>query len=359
MVSRLIAGMAEQDGRQVAGVVPGTDQAFCYQMLPRVSRTFALCIPLLPSGLEYATLVAYLVCRVADTIEDATSLDGGEKGRLLHTWAQALEDGASETLGRVFPQPVSDDERLVNHADVVWREFHRLPAAHREAVRPWVREMCGGMAEFAQRPPGGIGTLEDLDRYTYYVAGTVGHLLTRLFRLHDPRPARRRYERLEALATSFGRGLQLTNIIKDVSDDRRRGLSFIPRQLCQLAGIRPEDLQDQRHRSEAQRVVLALIEKAKRHLNDALAYSTTVPRRLYGVRLFCLTSLFFAVRTLRLAERDAHLLDPDHKVKISRAEVYRTLAATRLIAPSNALVRWYFRLLAGGRWPVSRAPAPA
>jgi farnesyl-diphosphate farnesyltransferase len=346
-------------------VVPHeTDRAYCYGILPKVSRTFALCIPLLPFRLVHPTLVAYLVCRVADTIEDAVSLSPEEKARLLEAWAACLEQegwesGGGSPLGATFPDPASDDERLVNDANAVVREFYRLPAAYQEAIRPWVREMCGGMAEFARRRAGGtselsgLGTVEDLDRYTYYVAGTVGHLLTALFRLHDSRPAGRRYARLEALATSFGRGLQLTNIIKDVADDRRRGFSFVPRQLCQVAGIRPEDLQDERHRGEARRVMVALIDKAKGHLSDALAYSITVPRRLYGVRLFCLTSLFFAVRTLRLAERDARLLDPDHKVKITRAEVYRTVTATRLVAPSNLLVRAYFRVLAGARWPVA------
>ncbi len=338
---------------------PEIDRAYCYGILPKVSRTFALCIPLLPSRLAYPTLVAYLACRVADTIEDAVSLSPEEKGRLLEGWAACLdqERWVGAGLGTTFPDPASDDERLVNDANAVVREFCRLPPAQQEAIRPWVREMCSGMAEFVRRRSGGsgellgLGTVEDLDRYTYYVAGTVGHLLTALFRLHDPRPTGRRYARLEALATSFGRGLQLTNIIKDVGDDRRRGFSFVPRQLCQLAGIRPEDLQDERHRGEARRVIVALIEKAKRHLSDALAYSTTVPRRLYGVRLFCLTSLFFAVRTLRLAESDARLLDPDHKVKITRGQVYRTVTATRLVAPSNLLVRAYFRLLAGARWP--------
>ena len=329
------------------------DRAYCHAILPRVSRTFALCIPLLPEALGHTTLVAYLICRVADTIEDAVSLAPDAKGALLDAWARSLDDDgwSAGTITAAFPEPASDDERLVSEADVVLREFRRLPEAEQSAVRPWVREMCGGMAEFVQRPPGGIVTVDDLDRYTYYVAGTVGHLLTRLFRLYDTRSTAGRYERLESLATSFGRGLQLTNIIKDVADDRRRGFSFVPRQLCQLAGIRPEDLQDEKHHVEARRVLLALIAKAKRHLTDALAYTTTLPRRLYGVRLFCLTSLFFAVRTLRLAERDRRLLDPEHKVKITRAEVYRTLAVTRAIAPSNTLVRWYFRLLAGAQWP--------
>ena len=157
-------------------------------------------------------------------------------------------------------------------------------------------------------------------------------------------------QRLETLATSFGLGLQLTNIIKDVADDRKRGWSFVPRQLCQLAGVEPEQLHEERFHEAGRRVMLLLVAKAKEHLLDALDYSTTLWRRQYGIRLFCLTSLYFAVRTLHLAERDARLLDPAHKVKISRGDVYRTVVATHLVAPSNTLVRTYFRWLAGAGW---------
>src|SRR3989304_2083035 len=150
-------------------VSPGADRAYCHGILPKVSRTFALCIPLLPSGLDYATLVAYLVCRVADTIEDAVALAPDTKASLLSAWARALEEGNPDEslLGTAFPTPAGDDERLVNDADVVLREFRRLPPSHPDAVRPWVRQMGAGMAEFVRRPPGGIGTVEGLDRYTY------------------------------------------------------------------------------------------------------------------------------------------------------------------------------------------------
>lgn len=341
------------------------DRAFCAAMLPRVSRTFALCIRLLPHPLDHQVRVAYLLCRVADTVEDSPALTGDAKATLLAAFARALREDAARVppLTEAFAAPASDDERLTGRADAVLRELARLPAAAARAIRPWVCEMCAGMAEFQRRDDaaGGsrlasLSTVDDLDRYCYYVAGTVGHLLTALFRLHDPAPDPARYARLEALATSFGRGLQLTNIIKDVWDDRRRGWSFVPRQLCELVGIRPEDLESDRHRAEARRVMQVLIEKAKVHLLDALDYSTSLPRRAYGIRLFCLTALYFAVRTLRLAERDTRLLDPAHKVKISRVEVVRTLLATRLLAPSNTLVRAYFRLLAGGDW---RRPAEA
>jgi farnesyl-diphosphate farnesyltransferase len=90
-----------------------------------------------------------------------------------------------------------------------------------------------------------------------------------------------------------------------------------------------------------------LIAKAKGHLRDALAYCTTLPAAAYRIRIFCLTSLYFAVRTLRLAERDPRLLDPSHKVKITRADVYRTVAAAHLVAPFDALARGYYLRLAG------------
>jgi farnesyl-diphosphate farnesyltransferase len=194
-----------------------------------------------------------------------------------------------------------------------------------------------------------LASVDDLDRYCYYVAGTVGHLLTALFSRHSKRVTPEHQERLKNLATSFGLGLQLTNIIKDVADDRQRGWSFVPRQLCALAGVAPEDLLDPNRQREARMVMCHLIRKARRHLLDALRYSCALPRSQYRLRLFCLTPLYFAVRTLALAERDPRLLDPGHKVKITRGDVYRTLSMAYLVAPSNHLVIAYYRQLVGKR----------
>jgi farnesyl-diphosphate farnesyltransferase len=348
---------ARRQGESADGSVAAAeaDRAFCYAVLPRVSRTFALGIRLLPPRLEHSVLLAYLLCRVADTIEDSPGLPAAGKADLLAHFSRCLgPDGpAAGPLTDAFAQPRTDEERLAQAADVVLREYRRLPPAEREAIRPWVQEMCAGMAEFARRGADGssglaaLASLDELDRYCYYVAGTVGHLLTGLFRAHDRRPAADRYLVLERLATSFGLGLQLTNIIKDVADDRRRGWSFVPQQLYQLAGIRPDEFQDGGHDRESREVMRILIEKARRHLRDALEYCTRLPRVQYRVRLFCLTSLYFAVRTLKLAEHDPRLLDPGHKVKITRGQVYRTVVMTHLFAPSNALVRAYFGALGG------------
>ena len=213
------------------------------------------------------------------------------------------------------------------------------------------------MAEFVDEEQHGtedaitaIATVEDLDRYCYYVAGTVGHMLTEIFGQHHPSISGERLDRMKSLATSFGLGLQLTNIIKDVADDRRRGHYYVPKQLCLLAGIEPREVRDGSHQQESLVVMNALIEKAKGHLCDALTYSICLPRRQHGIRSFCLTSLFFAVQTLRLAERNSELLSSDKKLKISRRLVRVTLAATLSIASVDSLVKGYFRYLAGRSW---------
>jgi farnesyl-diphosphate farnesyltransferase len=331
------------------------DRAWCRMMLPKVSRTFAACIRLLPPTLEHAVLIAYLLCRIADTIEDTADLPLADKRTLLAALKAALtgEGRPVDALTAAFTGARTDDESLTRDHVRVMREYGRLEARQRDAIRPWVQEMCDGMAEFATRKaeasPGSLealSSLGELDRYCYYVAGTVGHLLTELFKTHHHRVTQRHYRKLKALSTSFGLGLQLTNIIKDVADDRRRGWSFVPRQLCTLAGITPEELLEPQRRAEALAVMSQLIIKARRHLDDALDYCLSLPRSQYRIRLFCLVPLFFAVQTLRLAATDPRLLDPEHKVKITRAEVYRTIRTTFLVAPNNHLVRAYYRRLA-------------
>lgn len=330
------------------------DRAFARAMLPRVSRTFALGIRLLPARLGTSVGTAYLLCRIADTIEDSAELAPARRQSLLHTFADTLDgvpDGVAG-LAAAFADRPDDEARLVVATGRILRVFAALPEPDRAAIRPWVQEMARGMGAFAALPePAAHGvtvlaSVADLDRYCYYVAGTVGHMLTALYRVHDRRIDEARFARLDALATSFGLGLQLTNIVKDVADDRRRGWSFVPADLCREAGIDPGALADPAHAAEAHQVMLALIAKARGHLDDALRYCLLLPRGAWRIRIFCLTALYFAVATLRRAGRDPRLLDPTHKVKITRAEVYRTVALTHAIAPSNALVRGYYHRLA-------------
>jgi farnesyl-diphosphate farnesyltransferase len=335
----------------MAGLSPAAERTWVAASLPKVSRTFALTIRLLPGALEHPVAVAYLLCRIADTIEDSATLTAAEKCSLLGEFRAAIGGGSTAGLERTFAAARTDDERLARDASLALTAFHRLAPAAQASIRPRVEEMCDGMGEFARaRGDGGalysVPDLAALDRYCYYVAGTVGHLLTGLFVDHLPGIDPERQERLRSLATSFGLGLQLTNIIKDIAADRTRGWSFVPANLCRQFGFAPEQLLDPAHRAAATEAMRTLIAKARKHLDDAVSYCTLLPRSAYGVRMFCLLAVFLAIRTLRLAERDPRLLEPAEKLKITRREVRATLAMTALTAPSDRLVRAYFGSLA-------------
>ena len=98
------------------------------------------------------------------------------------------------------------------------------------------------MGQDSHRRPGADGlnallTMGDLERYCYFVAGTVGHMLTELFIDAVPRDDTRRQE-MQTHAEAFGLGLQLTNILKDITDDRARSTSFILRTYAPVQACR-------------------------------------------------------------------------------------------------------------------------
>ena len=81
----------------------------------------------------------------------------------------------------------------------------------------------GKMGDKGRASGGGLGlaSLEETLEYCYYVAGTVGEMLTRLFQWYSPAIAERSAA-LEPRAVAFGNVLQLTNILKDVREELDR-----------------------------------------------------------------------------------------------------------------------------------------
>lgn len=110
---------------------------------------------------------------------------------------------------------------------------HTLDDAQVQALATCVETMADGMPIFqAQNLHDGLATLADLDRYCYYVAGCVGEMLAKLFCHYSPEIAVHREELLR-LSVSFGQGLQMTNILKDIWDDAERGVCWLPQDIFQ------------------------------------------------------------------------------------------------------------------------------
>ncbi len=294
--------------------------------------------------------VSYLICRIADTIEDNPGLPVGERQAFLLELENTLSDPARGVTRLAEISWPGAESRLMMSGDRVFRELARLPTDERAVIARWVGEMVRGMSA-SVRPPGSFDEApfadwSDLHRYCFFVAGTVGHLLTDLFRLHCRGIDADRFRRLDALATEFGLALQLTNVTRDLADDKRDGRNFVPAQVWRQAELSPADLFSPAHAAASWQVGAALSADASRYLRDALAYCCALPRSALRVRFFCYTSLIFAARTLRLIDERRDQYARGDRIKMSRGEVRFLLATTLLCLPSNVMLRWLFRRVA-------------
>ena len=336
------------------------ETALAYQrgVLPDVSRTFALTIPELPASLELAVGNAYLLCRIADTIEDDPEVDDGLR-RQLHAelvsvleqnrCARSFADRASAALG----DATSASERtLVQDMPRVVGIYRQLSQTQQAAISTCVVKMCEGMPEYQHsEKAGGLDDMIELDRYCYHVAGVVGELLTELFCEHsDAIDAHR--PQLFALAASFGQGLQLTNIIKDVWDDHARGYCWLPRDIFNEQGYDLDQLAPDHDRKRFRAGLEQLLGIAHGHLQNALHYTLLIPRSESGIRRFCLWAIGLALLTLRRVRANPDYVSPND-VKVSRRAVAMVVVCTRLTSGSDRALRALFRLAAQG---LPRAP---
>jgi len=173
----------------------------------------------------------------------------------------------------------------------------------------------------------GLADQHEMDEYCYFVAGVVGELLTELFCLYDPRIAEQR-TMLMRLALSFGQGLQMTNILKDVWDDLARDICWLPRTTFARHGFNLDDLQPGCTDPAFHAGYRELLGLAHSHLRNALYYTQCLPPDQGGIRRFCAWAIGMAVQTLDLIHQTPHFASGS-EVKISRGDVGRTVLLTR------------------------------
>lgn len=329
--------------------------SFCREILPMASRTFAISIRALPGMLGRAVLTAYLICRVADSVEDEGTLSPEAKVEQLDALL-ACFDGPTEVADFVANLPTLTGNpghaRLVHNTAHVFTLHRSLSAHSQERLRHWVTEMVTGMQRFVLRYPDGIRIqkLDEFREYCYYVAGTVGYLLTDLWREHSPAITAERFDALRGHSRAFGQALQTVNILKDVASDALDENSiYLPEEELRKHGSSHAALLSPEYRRQSHAAVVEMIELAWRDLDEARTYLLELPRRAVAIRLFCVLPLLFAHATLRELSRSSAMLVPGKSPRISRREVKRLLAGGTLLIMSNRGLDWLIDRTAGRR----------
>ena len=323
-----------------------------HDVLKQVSRSFYLTLAVLPGCVAKQVGLAYLFARAADTIADAGRVDRTTRAELLRQLKLQFvqeacnhEDIKAIQIATTASQQGHAGERtLLEHLDHCFQAYEDLAQDDQTEIRRVLPILISGMEMDLERFPGeseielaALSSLDDLDLYTYKIAGCVGEFWTNIMYAHLPR-IRRNWDREAKIRTGirFGKGLQLTNILKDLSTDLRRGRCYIPSEMLAQVGLEPRDLLEPRTMAVFSPILHALVQTALAHLDQGWLYATSIPRRDFRLRLACMWPVLIALKTLHLLTTCDNLLDPARKLKISRSEVYRIIAASTLAGATPA-----------------------
>lgn len=256
-------------------------------ILKLTSRTFYIPIKLLNPTLRKTVGSAYLCMRAIDEIEDHEELHPDIKQYLLRSTSKLLQNELfDEAAYRDLLKPY---ESLLPEVTLRLGDWLTVcPAGIVEKVKESTSIMADGMAKWVEKNFI-IKTKEDLDDYTYYVAGLVGVMLSDIWEQFDGTKTDRE------LAIGYGRGLQAVNMLRNQDEDADRGVNFIP---------------DGWTRKE-------LYEYAEANLKKADEYIESISNK--NILLFCKIPLALANRTISAMQSGQE--------KMNRKEVESTVEA--------------------------------
>jgi farnesyl-diphosphate farnesyltransferase len=334
--------------------MPNPTRAFLLgPLLKGVSRSFYLTLRVLPTGMRDPIGLAYLLARAADTIADTSLISPEQRLALLLSLRDqvngAAGDGAlfQRMAAEVAGQQVQSDEKvLLESLGPALEVLSQLSESDRTAVRGIVSTLTEGMEfdlrTFPDERSGEIAALREyaeLDRYTYLVAGCVGEFWTAMTYAHMPGTLKERPEVMARRGVRFGKALQITNVLRDCAKDLRIGRCYLPQTMLDQSGLSAQELLLPANSVRARPLMVELVRKALDHFRESLDYTLAIPAFSVRLRLACLWPILIGLDTLLLLVDNDAWLDPAKVSKIRRNEVYRIIASSLLLVPSNGLVR--------------------
>jgi phytoene synthase len=239
---------------------------------------------LLPKPKREAINIVYAWCRVADDIVDDEGSIPAKRLRLLQ-WAKEFELALAGTSR--FP--------LVNKLSLIIKRFN-IPLHHfNELIKGMEMDLVKTRYE----------TFEDLKLYCYRVASTVGLICTEIFGYNR--------EEAKVYAENLGLALQLTNIIRDVAADAKKGRIYIPQRDMDFFGYSEEELFAGKYNIKFKRLMAFQAERARGYFTEAIKHLSAEDRPLFLAALI-MQEIYF--RLLQDIEKTEYNIFP-RRIKVS------------------------------------------
>jgi farnesyl-diphosphate farnesyltransferase len=323
------------------------------ELLKQVSRSFYLTLRILPSSIRPQIGLAYLLARATDTVAD-TQLISVERRRetllqLRTCIREACEDRTpvlpdfgeyAQSQNEVTGSETPAERALIENIGKLLGALREFSKDDRSKIRNVLDTITHGqendLKHFGAAAEDRIYALltdEDLDRYTYDVAGCVGEFWTWICRAHLFPEATLDDNIFLANAVRFGKGLQLVNILRDLPKDLRQGRCYIPKDQLSKHDLKPQDLLAPDSMERFRPLYQHYLKQAEDHLSAGWHYTAMLPFRCMRVRLACAWPILIGVRTIGLL-RQSNILDTQHQIKLSRSDIRRLIFQSIIRYPS-------------------------
>lgn len=292
------------------------------KLLAAVSRSFYLSMRFLPVEMRAGVSVAYLLARATDTVADSVDMPMNERLVLLKMMSEIIEgrmnrDDATVCFGRLGS--LGGEQKHRGEGELLCRfpeciaQLEALPQDQQDLVREVLRVIVSGQTwdlEYFETESA-VMYPEQLERYTYMVAGCVGEFWTRLGILTIGEKFSTKPEgQLLSWGRHYGMALQLVNILRDREEDLSRGRSYLP----------DGDIE-------------TWFQKAESGLREGVYYADSL--RLGRLRFSTLLPAQLGLDTLALLKQTPD--EQGRKVKVARKQVYAQMWQAFLFAWKKAM----------------------
>lgn len=310
------------------------------KLLKLVSRSFSLCIPLLPQSVRGDVKIFYLLCRYADPIEDS-KLNQEQKNYFFKNFIKVikkednlgLEKLNKELLHSVICKP---DKKMIKSFYFVLNEFSLQDNKTKKISLKWLKTMIKGMKKYSKKE---IDDFRDLNNYCYFVAGTVGLYLTDIF---EYKFNIKKDKNLIKKAKEFGLLLQKVNIIRDFSKDYKEGRIFWPKKLFKKHELSTACVFDKKNSIARKKILKEMILSAKKNVKSSFDYIKTIPQNEIGLRTFCAIPLFMAIPTLSKCDENEDIFSSNEKIKIDRTQTLQIIHSIKKNIGNDDFIQEYY-----------------
>ena len=301
------------------------------KLLETTSRSFYPTLKYLPKKIRGQIGLLYLLARVADTIADSKEGQSKDLIEALTQYNEVAQGRSSElpdfsSLAEIQSNP--DEGELLRNVEKVLQALRIYEKGDQQRILECLDVIIGGQILDLQRfgiakDDGMISSLnseEELDDYTYRVAGCVGVFWTKMSLAHIISLPKEKEEKFFENGIRFGKALQMINILRDIPEDVRFGRCYIPGPSLNTHGLQPEDLLDSSNIGAFRPLYDTYLDLTSEHLDAAIEYIKMIPDRQFRLKAASMLPVLIGQRTVTLL-REGNILDSDEKIKVTRDEM--------------------------------------